>query len=89
MTGAEGLLIGMITDGDIRRAFARDTAGLSTLTAGELMSPDPKTVGPDARMSELIDILADNHISNLFVVEDGRPVAVAHIGELILSGYVS
>lgn len=86
VTGPDGLLIGMITDGDVRRAFSRDIA---VLAAGDMMSRSPKTVGPDARMSEVVDILADNHISNLFVVEDGRPVAVAHIGELILAGYVA
>ena len=86
VTGADGLLVGMITDGDVRRAFSND---ISSLTAADMMNPRPKTVGPDQRMSEVIDILADNHISNLFVVEDGRPVAVAHIGELILAGYVS
>ncbi len=86
VTGADGLLVGMITDGDVRRAFSNDISGL---TAADMMNPRPKTVGPDQRMSEVIDMLADNHISNLFVVEDGRPVAVAHIGELILAGYVS
>lgn len=86
VTGADGLMVGMITDGDVRRAFSRD---IGQLTAADMMTTDPRTVGPDARMSELVDLLADNHISNLFVVEDGRPVAVAHIGELILGGYVA
>lgn len=86
VTGADGLMVGMITDGDVRRAFSRD---IGQLTAADMMTADPRTVGPDARMSELVDLLADNHISNLFVVEDGRPVAVAHIGELILGGYVA
>ena len=82
----DGRLIGMITDGDVRRAFLRDIA---SLTAADIMSRDPITVTPDARMSEVIDLLAANKIANLFVVERGRPVAVAHIAELIQSGYVS
>ena len=38
---------------------------------------------------QVIDLLAANKIANMFVVDGGRPVAVAHIAELIQSGYVS
>ena len=86
ITAPDGRLIGMITDGDVRRAFLRDIANLK---AADIMSRDPITVTPDARMSEVIDLMAANKISNLFVVDGGRPAAVAHIAELIQSGYVS
>ena len=82
----DGTLAGMITDGDVRRAFAQD---ISTLTAADIMSPNPITVGPDARMSDVVDRLAANRINNLFVVDDGRPVAIVHISELIQAGYVA
>ena len=82
----DGGLAGMITDGDVRRAFARD---VTTLTAADMMSPHPITVSPDARMSDAIDLLAANKIGNLFVVEAGRPIAIIHIAELIQAGYVA
>jgi arabinose-5-phosphate isomerase len=83
---ADGRLAGMVTDGDVRRAFARD---VTALVADDIMSPHPITVSPDARMSDAIDLIAANKIGNLFVVEAGRPVAIIHVSELIQAGYVA
>jgi len=82
---ADGRMTGMITDGDIRRAFALD---IGAITAVDFMGKNPITVGPDARMSDVVDLLAANKISNLFVVEDQKPVAIVHIAELMQAGYV-
>ena len=81
----DGRLAGIITDGDVRRAFARDVSGL---TAGQMMSPSPKVVAPDARMSDAIDLMTQNKIATLLVVEAGRPAAIVHIAELMQAGYV-
>ena len=83
---ADGTLAGMITDGDIRRAFAQDIA---SITAADIMSRSPITVSPDQRMSDVVDLLTANKISNLFVVRDGRAVAIVHVAELMQAGYVS
>ena len=83
---ADGTLAGMITDGDIRRAFTDDVAGVS---AADIMSRSPITVTPDHRMSDVVDLLTANKISNLFVVTDGRPTAIVHIAELMQAGYLS
>jgi arabinose-5-phosphate isomerase len=83
---ADGTLAGMITDGDVRRAFSSDVSGI---TAADIMSRQPITVGPDQRMSDVVDLLTANKISNLFVVENQRPVAIVHIAELMQAGYVS
>ncbi|WP_297804032.1 KpsF/GutQ family sugar-phosphate isomerase [uncultured Brevundimonas sp.] len=82
----DGSLAGMITDGDVRRAFTLD---INTIKAQDIMSRTPITVEPDQRMRDVVDLLTSNKISNLFVVEDGRPVAVIHIAELMQAGYVS
>lgn len=81
----DGTLAGIVTDGDIRRAFARDLSGL---TAADVMSPRPKVIGPDARMSDAVDLMTQNKIATLLVVEDDRPVAIVHIAELMQAGYV-
>ncbi|KPF79332.1 D-arabinose 5-phosphate [Brevundimonas sp. AAP58] len=83
---ADGTLAGMITDGDVRRAFAQD---VSRISAADIMSRQPIVVGPDQRMSDVVDLLTANKISNLFVVEDGRPAAIIHIAELMQAGYVA
>ena len=81
----DGTLAGIVTDGDVRRAFSRDVTGL---TAAEVMSPRPKVIGPDARMSDAIDLMTQNRIATLLVVEDNRPLAIVHIAELMQAGYV-
>lgn len=83
---AEGGLAGMITDGDIRRAFGSDIA---SIRAADIMSRQPITVTPDQRMSDVVDLLTANKISNLFVVEGDRPAAILHIAELMQAGYIS
>ncbi|WP_339913555.1 KpsF/GutQ family sugar-phosphate isomerase [uncultured Brevundimonas sp.] len=82
----DGSLAGVITDGDIRRAFTRD---ISTISARDIMTPNPKVVGPEARMSDVVDLMAQNKISNLIVTVDRRPVTIVHIAELMQAGYVS
>ena len=81
-----GRLAGIVTDGDVRRAFSRDVGGL---TAAEVMSARPKVLGPDARMSDAVDLMTQNKIATLLVVEDERPVAIVHIAELMQAGYVA
>ncbi|RZJ04321.1 MAG: KpsF/GutQ family sugar-phosphate isomerase [Brevundimonas sp.] len=82
----DGTLAGIVTDGDVRRAFSRDISGLS---AGDIMTAKPKVISPDARMSDAIDLMTQNKIATLLVVEDDRPLAVVHIAELMQAGYVS
>ncbi len=82
----DGTLAGIVTDGDIRRAFSDNIAAI---TARDIMSAQPITVEPDQRMSDVVDLLTANKIANLFVVENDRPVAIVHIAELMQAGYVS
>jgi arabinose-5-phosphate isomerase len=82
----DGALAGIITDGDVRRAFAQD---ISAIQAADIMSRTPITVEPDQRMSDVVDLLTANKIATLFVMDGTRPVAIIHIAELMQAGYVS
>lgn len=79
VTDKTGNLVGVITDGDLRRNIER---GLDH-TAGEFMTRDPKTIAPDALVDEALTLFEENRITALFVVEeqDGqkKPVGVLHI----------
>jgi len=79
VTDGDGNLIGVITDGDLRRNIER---GLD-LPASEYMTANPKTVGPDALIDEALTLFDEHRITMLFVVEPGdggqRPVGVLHI----------
>jgi len=79
VTDQNGYLLGVITDGDLRRNIER---GLDH-EAGEFMTRDPKTVGPDDLVDDALVLFDEHKITALFVVkEDGRgkkPVGVLHI----------
>jgi arabinose-5-phosphate isomerase len=79
VTDASGYLIGVITDGDLRRNIER---GLDH-NAGEFMTRDPKTLRPDDLIDDALVLFDEHKITTLFVVkEDGRgkkPVGVLHI----------
>lgn len=84
----DGTLAGIVTDGDVRRALSRE-GDIKALAAAGLMSPRPKTIHPDARMTDALDLMTQNRIATLLVVEDDRPVAIMHVAELMQAGYVS
>ncbi|MEI6440559.1 MAG: KpsF/GutQ family sugar-phosphate isomerase [Alphaproteobacteria bacterium] len=82
---SDGHLIGVITDGDIRRHMD----GLMSRTAGEVMTPGPnKTVSPRQLASEALAMMADPppSVHMLFVIEDGQPVGILHVHDLLRAG---
>ena len=79
----EGRLTGIVTDGDLRRHMSND---LTARAAREIMTASPKTVRPDQLASEALHILNSKAITALLVVEDGRPVGVLHIHDLLRTG---
>ena len=79
----EGKLTGMLTDGDLRRCLS---AQILEKTAKELMTKNPKTITKDMMLSEVIKILNEKKITNIFAVEEGKPVGVIHIHDLLNIG---
>jgi arabinose-5-phosphate isomerase len=79
-----GLLKGIITDGDLRRHMGD---GLLARSAGDIMTPGPKTVTPDLLASAALELINASSITALFVVEEGgRPVGIIHIHDLLRAG---
>ncbi len=78
-----GGLIGVVTDGDLRRHMG---AGLIDKKVSEVMSSDPKTVGPQTLASVALEVLNSSKITSLFVVEDRKPVGILHIHDLLRIG---
>ncbi len=76
----DGKLVGIITDGDLRRHMGPN---LLTVTAGQIMTPNPKSIKPTALASSALDILNKSRITALFVVESGRPVGLVHVHDLL------
>ena len=78
----DGHLMGIITDGDLRRHMSPD---LLTRTVTDIMTPDPKTVTPDELAFAALEKVSKK-ISSLFVVEDGKPVGFIRVHDLLQLG---
>ena len=86
ITDPGGRLVGIITDGDLRRAMAPD---LLVRLAGEVMTTAPRTIGPEALAAEALHLMnaPDRPITTLFVVDTGRrPVGILHVHDLLRAG---
>lgn len=82
-----GQLVGVITDGDLRRLLERGV-DLATSPAGRLASPHPKTIGPDELAARAVQTMEQFSITSLVVCEDRRVVGVIHLHDLLKSGIV-
>jgi arabinose-5-phosphate isomerase len=86
VTGKDGQLVGVITDGDLRRIFQKHENPLS-MEVGPLMGTNPKTIKADKLAAEALRVLEDHAITSLVITDDGnRPVGVIHIHDILKAG---
>jgi arabinose-5-phosphate isomerase len=81
-----GRLVGIVTDGDLRRAMGPD---LLDRPVGSLMTSEPRTIGPDALAAEALHAMNthDRPVTALFVVDRTEsPIGILHIHDLLRSG---
>ena len=84
VTDGAGRLIGVLTDGDLRRAFQRGLAMGGPVAAA--MTATPRTATPETLAADLLGVMNEKRITSLFVVEDGRPVGILHLHDLLRTG---
>lgn len=76
-------LLGMISDGDLRRLLERDGPNALAHTAGEIMNPHPITISSEAFASEALAIMEDRKITSLIVTSsEGQVLGVVHLHDL-------
>lgn len=80
---AVGDLLGIVTDGDLRRHFSDD---LLTRTAGDLMTAAPTVIREDALAAEAVQVMNERQITGLFVTDGARPVGILHIHDCLKAG---
>jgi arabinose-5-phosphate isomerase len=79
----QDLVLGIITDGDLRRLLERHGGAVLSKTAGECMHPNPSRIGPDALAVEALGILESRKITSLVVADaEGRLAGVLHLHDL-------
>jgi len=80
--GENNALVGMISDGDLRRLLERDGPHALAHTASEIMNPRPVTISPDAFAGEALALMEERKITSLIVAENGAAQGVLHLHDL-------
>jgi len=85
VSGAGDALLGVITDGDLRRHMQ----GLLELSADQVMTREPLTIAPDALAGEALALMNAHKVTCLFVLDPGdggRPAGIVHIHDCLRAG---
>ena len=85
----QGVLMGIITDGDMRRAQVKWSTDAFKRRASEIMTGSPKTISPSCLAVEALHIMEKHRISDLLIVdEQSRPTGLIHLKDLLRAGIV-
>ncbi len=80
-------IVGVVTDGDLRRMLSK-TDNFTQLKAKDIMSKNPKRIGPDAMAIDAKEIMEENGISQLLVEDNGKYVGIIHLHDLVKEGII-
>ena len=80
-------IIGIITDGDIRRML-ENNGDISKLRAKDIMSANPITIKSDTMAVKALDIMQKNDITQILVTENGNYLGVVHFHDLLKEGII-
>jgi arabinose-5-phosphate isomerase len=86
VTNGEGHLLGIITDGDLRRMLERN--GLDHIFAEHIMTRNPKTIAPAQLAVTALDLMRQHEITHLAVVENDRYVGMIQLHDLVKEGLI-
>jgi len=83
IVNGEGRLVGVVTDGDLRRHMGDK---LFKATTADVMTRKPKTVSRETLASAALEVINASRITALFVLDGGRPVGIVHVHDLLRLG---
>jgi arabinose-5-phosphate isomerase len=86
ITDTRGAIVGIVTDGDLRRHIMRPD--LMTAFVDDVMTKNPKTISRDLLASEALEILNSSKITALIVTEANKPVGIVHLHDILRAGVV-
>ncbi|MBD0332866.1 MAG: KpsF/GutQ family sugar-phosphate isomerase [Chitinophagaceae bacterium] len=87
VTSRDGKLVGVITDGDLRRMLEKNI-NLQTVSAKDIMTSSPKTISAGEMAVNALDLMRHHQITQLMVMEDEKYVGVIHLHDLIKEGLI-
>jgi len=83
ITDAQGQVVGIITDGDLRRKMRPD---LMNVPVEEIMTRNPRVIDRNSLASEAIELLNSLKITALIVTDAGKPAGIIHLHDLLRAG---
>jgi arabinose-5-phosphate isomerase len=84
---ADDELLGVITDGDLRRMLEKHNR-LDEVSAAQIMTVDPKSIEAEALAIDAMELMRENNISQLLVVNNKRYLGIIHLHDLIKEGLI-
>jgi arabinose-5-phosphate isomerase len=87
VTDNDNNLLGIITDGDLRRMLEKSTS-ITTIKAGDIMTKNPKAIGPEELAVDALDQMRKCEITQLAVVQDKKYLGIIHLHDLIREGLI-
>ena len=81
---ADNHLLGIITDGDLRRMLEKN--GLDAIKAKDIMTKNPKTIEPSEMAINALDMMRQNEIVHLAVIENKKYLGIIHLHDLVKEG---
>lgn len=85
VVSSNGKLVGIITDGDLRRMLLKH-ADIESVKACEIMTPEPKTIDEDDLVADALHKMRHNSITQLPVLRQGNYVGVIHLHDILKEG---
>lgn len=85
--GADEKLMGIITDGDLRRMLQKSDS-ISNITARDIMTYNPKTILPTEMAVNALDVMRKAEIMQLVVAENGMYLGILHLHDLVKEGLI-
>ena len=83
VTEADGRLAGILTDGDLRRLMEKHRGATLEMTAGDCMTRDAQTIGPQVLASAALNLMEKRKITSIVVVDEAQAVlGVVHLHDL-------
>ncbi len=82
-----GAVVGIITDGDVRRMFEK-YENFQHVLAKDVMTQHPKSIHHDALAVEAMDLMRNNNISQLVVLENGEYAGILHVHDMLREGII-
>ena len=80
-------LVGIITDGDLRRMLEKGT-DIRQFTAGDIMSRNPRTIEPATLVVKALAVMQQNNITQLLVTENDKYLGVVHLHDILREGII-